>query len=395
MCSKANSICFAHQSLCSPQISTLLKAIRRGYLKGCPNLTKHGVTYLNASPASTKGHMKRPCQGIRSTRGNIALTIPNIIPIAHAPSLHDSDTSHASHQSDPQPTNIIEPNEDTAAKVFCFAAFADKRTGVLYSNLTGMFPFMSLEVNVCFLVVYHYKTNAILALPIKNFTDECILAAYKQQFKLLESKGHKIKLNVMDNQASKVIKEYLTLQRCENLLVEPNNHQVNASERAIQTFKAHFISALATTDSNFPLQLWDRLTPQVKHTLNILRSSRLDPTKSAYEAIHGPYDWDHFLLAPPGCKAVIYKFPEAWGSWASRGTDAWCVGPSMDHYQCNHFFVTETRAYCIFGSAELFPQHCQLPFLLWNKHSQEVIDKLITTIREMPPEKQTKVVTLV
>ena len=41
---KANSIRFAHQSFCSPKISTLLKALRRGYLKGCPNLTAHGVT---------------------------------------------------------------------------------------------------------------------------------------------------------------------------------------------------------------------------------------------------------------------------------------------------------------------------------------------------------------
>ncbi len=267
--------------------------------------------------------------------------------------------------------------------------------GVLYSNLTGTFPFMSLEGNVCFLVVYHYKTNAILALPIKNYTDKCILAAYKQQFELLESKRHKIKLNIMDNQPSRVIKEYLTLQRCENLLVKPNNHQVNAAERAIQTFKAHFISALATTDSIFPLQLWDPLTPQVKHTLNMLQPSHLDPTKSAYKAIHGPYDWNSFLLDPPGCKAVIYKSPEAQGSWESRGTNAWCVGPSMDHYQCNYFFVPETRAYRISGSAELFPQHCQLPFLLWKKQLQEVIDRLIITIREMPPEKQTKVVTLI
>ncbi len=36
---KANSIKFAHQSLCSPCPSTLLKAIQRGFLKGCPNLT--------------------------------------------------------------------------------------------------------------------------------------------------------------------------------------------------------------------------------------------------------------------------------------------------------------------------------------------------------------------
>jgi hypothetical protein len=36
---KANSIRFAHQLLFSPRILTLLKAIKRGYLKGCPNLT--------------------------------------------------------------------------------------------------------------------------------------------------------------------------------------------------------------------------------------------------------------------------------------------------------------------------------------------------------------------
>jgi hypothetical protein len=199
----------------------------------------------------------------------------------------------------------------------------------------------------------------------------------------------------MDNQASRVIKEYLTLQRCENLLVEPNNHQVNAAKRAIETFKAHFISALATTDSKFPIQLWDRLTPQVKHTLNMLRPSCLNPTKSAHEAIHNPFDWNRFPLAPPGCKAVIYKSPDAWGSWASRGTNAWCVGPLMEHYQCNHFFVPETRAYRISGSTELFPQHCQLSFLLWNEHLQEVIDELITTVCKMQPEKQTRVITLV
>ncbi len=123
---------------------------------------------------------------------------------------------------------------------------------------------MSLDGNVCFLVVYHYETNAIMAVPLPNFTDVAILAAYKSQFELLEAKGHKIRLNVMDNQANVVIKKYLTPKECENMLVEPHNHRVNAAERAIQTFKAHFISALATTDSEFPLQLWDKLTPPQK-----------------------------------------------------------------------------------------------------------------------------------
>jgi hypothetical protein len=59
---------FAHQSLCSPRMSTLLKAICQVYLKGCPNLTATGITkYLNPSPATAKRHMKRPQTGIRST----------------------------------------------------------------------------------------------------------------------------------------------------------------------------------------------------------------------------------------------------------------------------------------------------------------------------------------
>jgi hypothetical protein len=108
---------------------------------------------------------------------------------------------------------------------------------------------MSLKGNVCFLIVYQYKLNVVMALPIVNVTDECILAAYKLQFELLKLKGHKVKL------ASKVIKNYLALQNCNLMLFEPNNHRVNAAKQAIQTFKAHFISALATTDSKFPLQL--------------------------------------------------------------------------------------------------------------------------------------------
>jgi hypothetical protein len=67
---------------------------------------------------------------------------------------------------------------------------------------------MSLKGNVCFLIVYHYKSNAILTLPISGLDNNTIFAAYKTQFKFLESKGTKIKLNVMDNQCTKQIKNF-------------------------------------------------------------------------------------------------------------------------------------------------------------------------------------------
>ncbi len=179
------------------------------------------------------------------------------------------------------------------------------------------------------------------------------------------------------------------------MLVEPHNHCVNAVKCAIQTFKNHFVSVLAMIDSKILLQLWDWLALQVKNTLNILQPSCIDLTKWDYEAIHGPYNWNRFPLAPPGCKAVIYESPKARPLWGSHGIDAWYVGPLLNHYQCNHYFVPKSRAYCISGSAELFPQHYQVLFLMWNKHLHEVIDKLMTTLKDMSPKKQARILTLV
>ncbi len=91
----------------------------------------------------------------------------------------------------------------------------------------------------------------------------------------------------MGNQAVWHIKKYLTKNDCKLQVIEPHNHRVNAAEQAIQTFKVALIAALATTDRKFPLQLWDRLTPQVQDTLNMLRASGTDPTVSAYKILNG------------------------------------------------------------------------------------------------------------
>ncbi len=180
----------------------------------------------------------------------------------------------------------------------------------------------------------------------------------------------------MDNQATKHIKQFLSDNNCKLQLVEPHNHRVNVAERAIQTFKDVFIAALATTNVDFPLQLWDKLTPQVQTCLNHMQRSRIDPSKSAYETLYGPYDWNRYPLAPLGCKAVVYEYGNTSGLWASRGVDGWYLGPSMDHYQCNLYFIPETRAYRISGSTELFPQHWQLPNQTPHQHFRTLTEEL-------------------
>jgi hypothetical protein len=143
--------------------------------------------------------------------------------------------------------------------------------------------------------------------PIAGLNDISIFNVYKKEFEMPMLKGFKPKLNIMDNQATKHIKTFLTKNDCKLQLVEPQNHCVNAVKCAIQTFKDAFIAALASTDSNVPLQLLDCFTPQIQDTLNLMQASRIDPTKSAYEILSGPYDWNRFPLAPLGCKAIVYK----------------------------------------------------------------------------------------
>jgi len=106
----------------------------------------------------------------------------------------------------------------------------------VYNDLTGNFPFMSIDGSVCFFVLYHYKTNTILVKAIANVDDRSIFATYKEIFETLEveAKGYKPKINVMDNQATKYIKKFLINKECSLQLVEPHNHRVNALERAIQ-----------------------------------------------------------------------------------------------------------------------------------------------------------------
>ncbi len=97
--------------------------------------------------------------------------------------------------------------------MFSVSEHLPKNTGVVYNNCTGTFPFMSLDGNVCFFVMYHNKTKTIFAVPLPGLDSKNILDAYTKNFEYLVSKGFTPKINIMDNQATKVIKSYLTPQQ--------------------------------------------------------------------------------------------------------------------------------------------------------------------------------------
>jgi hypothetical protein len=271
-----------HQGLCNLPILSLIKAINAGFLQGAPHLTAATVQkYLMPSPATSKPH-----KGIRSKPpkpSQPAITSPNLpYPMPAAPGIPNNDDD----SSGPCPAIIDNIDNKSIANVFCFGAF-DKNTRDGYNDCTGNLPFMSLDGNICFFVMYHYEMNAIFATPIPGLDSKGILVAFKKNFEYLVSKGYKPKINIMDKQATKAIKFYLTPQECKLQLVEPGNHCVNTAKRAIQTFKNRFIGALGTTDMDFLIQLWDKKPPQVQDAINLVRRSRINPSKSAYEALKG------------------------------------------------------------------------------------------------------------
>ncbi len=126
-------------------------------------------------------------------------------------------------------------------------------------------------------------------------------------------------------------------------LAPPHNHQVNAAKRAIATFKEHFIAGLATVNRNCPLQLWDEFLHQDKLTLNLLRFSCCDPSKSANEEVHGPYDFNKTPITPIGTKGLVYNNLAVRASWMPHRTDAFYIGPAPKHYWSLQFYMPTTQ----------------------------------------------------
>jgi hypothetical protein len=93
---------------------------------------------------------------------------------------------------------------------------------------------------------------------MKNRSDAEAIRSYSRIYDELTSKGLKPKFKKMDNEASAALKQFLHSKNIQFQLVPPHVHRQNAAERAIQTFKNHFIAMLCSTDKQFPTHLWDR-----------------------------------------------------------------------------------------------------------------------------------------
>jgi hypothetical protein len=212
------------------------------------------------------------------------------------------------------------------------------------------------------MILYDCDSNAILAQHIKDCTAPELLKAFQFMEQELVARGLEPRLMKLDNEASKLLKDYMYQQDITFQLVPPYSHILNSAEQAIRSFKYHLIAGLCSTDKSSPMHLWDRILPQAVMALNMLRTSRINPKLLAATHIFGQYDFNRATMAPPETRIIARETPGRRRPWAPNGQDGWYIGPTLEYYRCYTVYIMKTRSNRTLDTVEFFPHKLTLPF---------------------------------
>ena len=342
---------FYHATAFSPTKSTFIKAIQRGFLQSWPGLTTKNVQkYLQSTLATGKGHLDQTRKNQRSTTKD--------------------EEEQPTQENNNEATNILLATIQTIDKV--------------YSDQTGRFPYISSRGYKYIFILYSYDSNAILALNLRSRQDKDILNAYDSIHNLLVQRGFPPKIHWLDNEASHLLKQHHQSNQINFQLTPPYVHRRNAAERAIRTWKNHFIAGLSSVNTNFPLHLWDRLIPQATMTLNMMRPSRRNHHMSAHTALYGEFNFDSHPMAPPGTKILIHEKSSKRATWAPHGQEGWYLGPAMDHYRCYSTFVNKTRTERISDTIQFYHHNVTIPTISSSEHATRAAEALTDALVNPP-----------
>jgi hypothetical protein len=85
----------------------------------------------------------------------------------------------------------------------------------------------------------------IKVVPMKSRSASEWVKAYYSIHQELTVKGFKPNLQTLDNEASTALKNFFTANYTAYQLVPPHCHRRNTAERAIRTFKEHFVAGIS------------------------------------------------------------------------------------------------------------------------------------------------------
>jgi hypothetical protein len=253
-------VIFLHRACFSPVVDTWCKAIDNGNFATWTGLTSKLVRkHLPKSMATAKGHLRMSRKNVRSTKPPPSSPSPPppepLVPFM---------TSDFSQQVPPARTNEV---------LFKMVEL----TGLLCTDQTGRFPSTSSRGTKSVMVAYEWDSNAIIAVPLKNHFTSSLVASQTQLFHYFRDRGLRPKVIILYNECPLALKTFFRKEDVRFQLSPPNDRRTNPAEKAIDTWKCHFIAGLASVDPAFPIHLWCRLIRQCNLTLNLLRTSRINP----------------------------------------------------------------------------------------------------------------------
>ena len=365
---------YHHHTLFAPSETTLRKAIRNNYLITWPGLDQDLVTKgLPISVATAKGHIKQQRQNLQSTKTLLQQAISTSM------SIPTVKTEEENEDFFPVPDS---PNVKTHDLIFAMVDARKLDTASI--DLTGKFPYISRRGNQYILVGYHYDANYIAAVPIKKRTAGEITKGWEALHSKFSQAGVTPTKYVMDNETSKELIAALEKKQLSYQLAPPHMHRTNAAEKAIQTFKNHFITGLTLCHSDFPMAEWDYLIDQAEITLNLLRGSRTNPKLSAYAYLRGNFNYNATPMAPPGTKVVVHEKPNVRASWGLRGLEGWYIGPSLQHYRCVKCFMPNTKAVKDADTVLFIPETIPFPEVSIEDHLKQATTDIIRILTNPP-----------
>jgi len=153
-------------------------------------------------------------------------------------------------------------------------------------------------------ILFDEDSNFIHAEAVPDLSGKQLATATERGLTFFASHGSTNKIFRLDNQISKSVRDVLTKSNITIDLTPVGQHRRNKAERAIRTFKNHFIATLAGVSPECPLELWTDFLEQIEFTLNLMRSS--PKGTSAWSTLVGPIDLNKSPIAPLGIKVVAH-----------------------------------------------------------------------------------------
>jgi hypothetical protein len=328
----AERVRFIHQVFGAPATSTFTEAASRGFLRSIPGFESANIIQRHPPHAfeTAIGHLDRIRQHIQST---------------NKPDTND-------HLA------LFPPVKTTPKESFVSVAIREL-SHQISANESGALP--APWGKQYHLLMYSHDENYIHLELISSLSTADIIAVTQRGIEFFRAHNVTPKFKKLDNAASNPLQHYLTQSSIQFQLASPNNHRTNTAERVMRTWKCHFILTMAVADPAFPIVQSARLLAHAECTLNLMRASRIAPHISAWEQLHGLFDFTKTPLAIPGMLVAVHEVPSVLDSWGSHGIRAFYVGPAFHHYRCYQCWLPSTQETRITDTIEWFPRNVTMP----------------------------------